>query len=129
MRTPWKEVVIALLVGLTVGWFAAARFAHESRPSWKHEKLIDKFSRELELDADQKAKIEKILELKREQFTALRNEVKPRFEQIRNASKTEIQKLLTPLQQQKFGALEARWEERREKRRARWQNKPDHGGM
>ena len=53
MKPPTKEILIALLIGGVVGWFAATRSFetrfHHGRP---HGGMIEKFSRELGLSPD-----------------------------------------------------------------------------
>jgi Spy/CpxP family protein refolding chaperone len=112
MKTPWKEILVALLIGMAVGWFASEKF---DRPphEWKHGQMLERFSNELKLTPEQKASVMKIMETKREQFRALHEETRPRFEEIRASSKAEIRKLLTPEQIQRFEELEKKWEERR----------------
>ncbi len=118
MKAPWKEILIALLVGLLVGWFAASKFATPGEGPRKGQ-MLERFSRELKLTPDQKEKVGKILELKREQITALRTEIRPQTDAIRNTAKLEIRKLLTPEQLESFNQLEAKWDVQRQKRRAK----------
>lgn len=120
MKNPWKEILIAFLIGMLVGWFAFSRISQDRTPAWKSGKMLERFSRELSLDPGQKQKIAQILEAKRAQFSALREEMSPRFDEIRASSKLEIRKVLTPEQEEKFEKIEARWEERLKKKRARW---------
>lgn len=120
MKTPWKEVLVALLIGLVVGWFAAGKLQHERMVGWKHGRMLERFSRELNLTPDQKSKVQKIMEDSRTKLEALHTEMGPKFDEIRNASKQEIRAILTPEQTAKFDTLEAKWEAVRQKRRAHW---------
>ena len=123
MRISWTQVSLALLAGILVGWFAGQRALKEETYGWKGEKMVERFSRELRLTPDQKEKVAQILESKRQQIAALRDQIRPRFEEVRNTSKAEIQKLLSPDQQQRFEKLQARWEASRRKRHAEWAEK------
>lgn len=120
MRTPWKEILTALLIGAAVGWFAAVKFDGHSDTPRKPGKMMDRFATELRLSPDQRSQVSAIMEQKRQQITALRSEVRPQFESIRNTAKLEIRKVLTPEQLVIFNKLERRWDEARQKRRARW---------
>lgn len=114
MKTPFKEIVIAFLIGGLVGWFAATR-SFERPMHGKRGDLIEKFSRELQLTPAQKEQVRAILEVKRAQFKALREELRPRFEEIRLSSRSEIEKILTPEQIPAFKKMEADWQARRGK--------------
>ena len=118
MKSPLKEIVVALLIGVLVGWFAASRF-EERRGPHKKTHALERFSSELQLTPEQKEKIAQITEAKHEQLTALRGEMEPKFEQIRSSSKAEIRKVLTPKQNEKFEKMETRWEKRWKDRRVR----------
>ncbi len=111
---------MALLVGVLIGWFAFPQLAMKQRSDWKKGKMLERFSRELQLTPEQKEKVGEVMRAKRGQMDAFRREMKPKFDEMRAASKAEIRKLLTPDQQEKFDRLEARWEERRKKRHPRW---------
>jgi Spy/CpxP family protein refolding chaperone len=119
MKAPLRDVVIALVVGLAVGWVAAERFG-EPGPRHARKPMMERFSRELSLTPDQERRIRALMEAKREQFRALHEEVRPRFDQIRRSSKEEIRKVLTPEQAERFERMESEWQARRQKRRERW---------
>ena len=114
MKLFTKEIIIALLIGGGVGWFAATR---NFEPCWHGRKgdRLEKFSRELRLSPDQKDQVKQVLETKRSQIKALREEMRPRFEEIRLSSKNEIEKILTPDQIPAFHKMESAWQARREK--------------
>lgn len=114
MKSPWKEIVIALVIGIAVGWVAADKL--DNNRSWRKGKMLDHFSRELQLTSDQREKIARIMETKRTQFESLRDEMRPRFEEIRRASKEEIRAILTPDQQKLFEKLELRKQKFKNKR-------------
>ena len=118
MKTPMRDILIALLIGLTVGWFAAERLSGH-HPRHGKGRMIERFSRELKLSPDQKEAVGAILKNKRAQFMALKNEMKPRFEEIRESSKLEIRKVLEADQLDRFEKMEACWAER-------WRKKREH---
>jgi Spy/CpxP family protein refolding chaperone len=119
----WKHVFVALLVGIAVGCVGGSKAAHIRMHAWKNGAMLERFSRELKLTPDEKEKMSRILDAKRDQISALRNEIHLKFEEVRNSSKEEIRKILTPEQQEKFDKLEAKWESVWQKKRGQWPEK------
>lgn len=113
MKYPWKEILIAFLIGGIVGWFAATRsfgcFGHH--PHGKRGHFAEKFERELGLTPDQSQKVRAVFESKRSQF-----------KEIQQSSQKEIEKILTPEQLPAFKKMQAEWQARRDKWR---ENKED----
>ena len=104
MKTAWRDVTIALLIGIIIGWAAATRLncpRHFHGGPKQHGDRLERFSQELQLTPDQKEKVSKIFEEKRTQAM-----------ELARSSKAEIQKVLTPEQQAKFEKLEAKWKSR-----------------
>jgi len=119
----WKHVFVVLLIGMAIGYIGGSKAAHTRMHSWKNGSMLERFSGELKLTPDQKEKMSRILDAKRDQIAALRNEIHLKFEEVRNSSKEEIRKVLTPGQQEKFDKLEAKWESAWQKKRAQWSEK------
>ncbi len=121
MKTPFREIVVALVIGVAVGWFAAVRFAPErSHRPWQKGQMLERFSRELDLTPEQKTQVAKVFEAKRAQLTALREEMRPRLEAARLSSQNEIRRLLDPAQSEKFDAMEAKAAARRQEKGRRF---------
>lgn len=117
MKVQWKQVIASLLLGLLLGIvaaFGALPLLHGHRDH-HYTRMVERFSRRLDLTPEQKTQVSAILEAKRQKMDVLRAEVNPKFEEIRNSTKKEIRKILTAEQQKKFDALEARRAARREK--------------
>lgn len=121
----WNQVLIAFLIGC----LTTAAVLHCKRKSWhkwggpsRFERMLDQFSAELQLTADQKAKVAVIFEAKRRAVEALRAEVRPRFQEIHKNAVAEIRPLLTPEQQEKLDVMETR----REEERRRWRERRGH---
>ncbi len=117
----WHQVVISLLIGFTLGMTFGQWHAHESfRSHWKHgsmrQHMLEKFSKELHLTADQKTKVAAIFEAKHPEMAALQEEMRPKFEALRQSTQAEVRKVLNPDQQKKFDEMNAerkeRWKER-----------------
>ena len=122
MNGSTRAVALACLTGLLVGaaggWWAG-RDLFPRRWDWeqRYEKMLERFSSELKLAPDQKEQVKTLLEAKRQKMEALRNEVRPRREEIRQSTQAEIRKLLSPEQETKFDRMEKEWKSRRAKRR------------
>jgi Spy/CpxP family protein refolding chaperone len=69
---------------------------------------------ELNLTDQQTASVRAILDETRNEYRALRTELKPRFEEPRQKARAKIRGLLTPEQQQKFDAMVAQHDSQRE---------------
>lgn len=129
MKLAWKQIITALAVGFILGGFLTlqycplARHGGWSHPERANKMMLNEFSSKLNLNAEQKEKISVILEGTRAKMDALKNEMHPKFEEIRSATKAEIRILLAPEQQQKFDHLEAKRETEWQKKRARWSEK------
>lgn len=122
MKINWTQVLVAFLLGILVGlgtlWCARRYHFHKmTHGEDRYAHMLDKFSRKLELTPDQKEKVKAILEAKRQKIKALREQVGPKFEEIKSSTEAEIRKILTPGQQEKFESFKKKWEGRWEKRR------------
>lgn len=129
MKLDWKQIIASLVIGLMLGGVLTLRYCPLARHGgWNHSEraskmMLNEFSSKLSLDAGQKEKIAVILEATRAKMDALKKEMRPKFEEIRSATKAEIRNLLTPEQQLKFDQLEAKREAEWQKKRARWSEK------
>lgn len=125
MTLAWKQILIAFLLGAMVGvagarWGPLAPLGHRRWDHGQfHTRLLQQFSAKLKLTTDQRARVAAILEEKRKRMDALRAEIRPKFEEIRAATSTEIRILLTPAQQQAFDVMNAKLEARAKRFRTR----------
>ena len=125
MKLAWKQIITAFLLGAALMALGTHACPFYRRP-WgegKHfqERMLKRFDRKLNLSSDQEERLALILEQKRGKIDALRKEIRPKFEEIRNMTRTEIRQILTPEQQTKFDKMSAEWEERAGKFRNRWE--------
>ena len=97
------------------GWWGARRDAGRFQ-----ELMLKRLTSELDLRADQQQQVEVILRGSGEEFARLRQEIRPRFQEIRERSRDRIRALLEPGQQAKFEILAQEWERRAE----RWRGNP-----
>jgi Spy/CpxP family protein refolding chaperone len=78
----------------------------EARERAMHERF-EKMRSELSLTDQQTTSVRTILDETRNEYRALRAELRPRFEEPRMKARARIRALLTPEQQKKFDALVA----------------------
>jgi len=78
----------------------------EARERAMHDRF-EKMRSELNLTDQQTASVRTILDETRNEYRALRTELRPRFEEPRMKARARIRALLTPEQQQKFDAMVA----------------------
>jgi len=71
-------------------------------PGRSPEDRFEQMSSRLELNADQKTRVQQILSDTREQLRALRKESEPRVTEIRKQTDERLRQILTPEQWQRF---------------------------
>lgn len=117
----WKAVLWALVAGILLG-VAVTRVVHSRRgfsPERRHGRMAEMMGRKLKLSPEQKEKLREILKAKREKMRAMRSEMEPKLDELRQSTRLEIRAILTPEQQEKFDRLEEKWRKRQEKMRER----------
>lgn len=65
---------------------------------------LEEMKRDLDLNEQQATQIRAILDQTRNDYRALRAEVRPRYDTLRQTARTRIRALLSPEQQQRFDA-------------------------
>ena len=114
-RNKWQVRVAAgviFVLGFTAGILALNVYrglARRGEPRDRFEQL----SQRLDLNADQKTKVQQIFSDTREQLRALRREAEPRMDDIRRQADERLQQVLTPEQWQQFQKLRAEGRDRR----------------
>ena len=115
----WLVLVAVFLLGSVSG--AALTGLIRSRASGErpdHERAMkerfDKMRSELNLSDQQTTAVRAILEETRNEYRALKTELRPRFEGPRQKARTRIRALLTAEQQQKFDAMVAQHDAQRD---------------
>lgn len=89
----------------------AARFQH---------RIVSRLTKDLDLRPDQRDRVEAVLKNARQEFSRLREEIGPRFREIRSRTRDQIRALLDATQQAKFDTLSQEWERRAARWRARF---------
>lgn len=130
MRPRLKGALLLLLAfALGAGTGALGFGLYQSRAGWWgprrdagrfQQLMLKRLTSELNLRADQQQQVEAILRESGEEFARLRQEIRPRFQEIRERSRGRIRALLDPGQQVKFETLAQEWERRAE----RWRGDP-----
>ncbi len=135
MKLTWKYLVVGFLLGAVVGAVGSQWCAPPFHWYWKgerehiREKMLQRFNSRLNLTSDQQQKVAAILQEKQGKIDALRAQMRPKFEEIRNTTQVEIRQLLTPEQQGKFEAMIAEHKARMKKIGDRWGGKEMEGEL
>ena len=109
----WLVLVAVFLLGSVTGaaltglYRSRASAGRSGRDRGKHEQRFEKMRQELSLTDQQAADVRTILDQTRNDYRALREELRPRFEEPRLKARTKIRALLNAEQQKKFDALVA----------------------
>jgi len=115
VRNKWQVRIAAgiiFVLGFTAGILALNLYrglAHRGEPRDRLEQL----SQRLDLNADQKTKVQQIFSDTREQLRALRRESEPRVNDIRAQADQKLQQVLTPDQWQRFQKIRSEARDRR----------------
>lgn len=107
------SVTGAALTGLYRSRAGAGSGGAEARERAMHERF-EKMRSELKLTDQQTTSVRTILDETRNEYRALRTELRPRFEEPRTKARARIRALLTPEQQQKFDAMVAQQDAQRD---------------
>jgi hypothetical protein len=117
MRLSTRSITAAFLLGLIIGSAGGAAWQRRSfrnfmRRGPNTERMLNKLSGKLDLDAGQRKSVESVLLAKSAELEKLHKETRDSFERVRLSTQDEIRKVLKPDQQKKFDELSARWEQR-----------------
>jgi hypothetical protein len=116
-KIQWHQILIAGLVGFALGTFVGPPAGRMClRPEWKYRGdradmktyMLDRFSRKLGLSEGQKQEVASIFEAKHPKMIALHEEIRPKFEAIRNETDRAIRPLLTDSQLKKYDEMQAK---------------------
>ncbi|HKP81354.1 MAG TPA: periplasmic heavy metal sensor [Pyrinomonadaceae bacterium] len=95
--------VIIFVLGFTAGILALNVYRGLARGGQGNR--IDELAERLQLNAEQKTKVQEIFSDTREQLRAARQEMEPRMVEIRRQADGRLQTVLTPEQWEKFQRL------------------------
>jgi len=134
MRPRLKGTLLLLLAfGLgVVGGAIGFGVYHNRFGDWRapggaarfQERILSRLTKELGLRPEQRQKVEAVLGETGREFAKLREEIGPKFRDIRNRARDRIRAALDTSQQVKFDEVAQEWERRAERWRDRG-GKPD----
>lgn len=124
----WLVVVGIFVLGCVTGASLDSLYRLRASGDARHERgggrrdkgrLFEKMKSDLNLTEQQGTEIRAIIDQSREEYRALRNEISPRYDEVRSRARARIRALLTPEQQQRFDAEIAEKDARRGEGRKR----------
>ena len=121
LKNRWQVRVAAAVIfvlGFTAGILALNVYRGLARAGGPRDRM-EQLTERLNLTADQKTKVEQILNDTREQLRSLRRESEPRVTEIRRQADERMQQVLTPEQWAQFQTVRSEMRERRGGRRPR----------
>ena len=112
----WLVLVVVFVLGSITGAALTGLYLARSgnRPGRSAYDRFEKMRVELNLTDEQTKAVSAILDETRNEYKALRAELRPRFDEPRQKARAKIRALLTPEQQQKFDARVAQQDAERE---------------
>jgi Spy/CpxP family protein refolding chaperone len=113
-KNKWQVRAAALLGFAAGGLSLNAYFSRRGPggPPGRHDRFEQMLNR-LQLSAEQKAQVERILSDTREQLVGLRKQSEPRVEEIRRQADERLRQVLSPEQWQQFQQLKSEMRGRR----------------
>jgi Spy/CpxP family protein refolding chaperone len=115
VKNRWQVRVAAAIIfvlGFTAGILALNIYRGLAHRGARGDRL-EQLSQRLDLNADQKAKVQQIFSDTREQLRALRRESEPRVNDIRRQADDKLQQVLTPDQWERFQKIRGEARDRR----------------
>ena len=111
----WLVLVVVFVLGSITGGAVTGFYRAMSRPERGAPRdRVEKLRRDLSLTDEQMKSVSAILDDTKNDYKALRQELKPRFDEPRQKARTKIRALLNAEQQQKFDAFVAQQDAVRE---------------
>ena len=114
-KNRWQVRLIAAIIfvlGFTTGILAMNLYRSLARNVTPQDRF-EQVSERLQLNADQKTKVQQIFSDTRDQLRALRKESEPKVADIRRQADEKLQQVLTPEQWKKFQAMKDEMRQRR----------------
>jgi Spy/CpxP family protein refolding chaperone len=114
----WSLLLGVFVLGAVTGSALTGLYrSRASGPAARERAMHERFEnmrRELNLTDEQTAAVRAIIDDTRNEYRALRAELRPRFEEPRQKARAKIRALLTPEQQKKFDAMIAQQDAQRD---------------
>lgn len=115
-KNRWQVRVAAMIIfvlGFAAGIAALNVYRGVVRGGGGPRDRFDQMAERLNLNADQKTKVQQIFGDTRDQLRALRRESEPKVNEIRGQADARLQEVLTPEQWQKFQTMRSEMRGRR----------------
>ncbi len=128
----WLVLMVVFTLGCATGaaldvlYHARARAGRGEGRGRDMQAHFAAMQRDLKLNDEQANAIRAILDETRNEYRTLRTELRPRFEEPRLKARARIRALLTPEQQQKFDAITAQKDNKRDEEDRRDDEGPRH---
>lgn len=125
-----KKYIGSFILGAVAGAliFGAATRSFPWCKKWdgqgrnKTERILQRLEKKLDLTAQQKDQVQKILEANRAKLQALHEETWPKFKAIHGEFKSEVKPLLNQTQQAEFDKIVERFDQRMERCATKYKN-------
>ena len=119
----WKSFIqfsITLLLGFSIGFAFSHSGPRHGPPDFdgpreRGRHFLDRFAEQLKLSDEQISKAKEIFKTQRQEMDQLRDETFPKFEEIKENTRTQIRALLNEAQAKEFDELHQELESRRKK--------------
>ncbi|MGH7544986.1 MAG: periplasmic heavy metal sensor [Gemmatimonadota bacterium] len=112
----------ALLLGGALGGAGARWVGDDSCDRDRRrgaDAYLERLEGELDLTAEQQARVRDVLARQRDEMSALWREVRPRADEIRTATRREVRALLTPDQQVRYAEFLERIDRKHERKKTK----------
>ena len=116
----WLVLVAVFALGAVTGVGLSGVYRSKVNASFRegrardHQAMFEKIRNDLSLNAEQATEMQKVLDETAGEFRNLRGELRPRYEEIRLKARARMRAILRTDQQQKFDALMAEIDARRQ---------------
>jgi Spy/CpxP family protein refolding chaperone len=104
-KSKWQvriAAVVIFLLGFAAGILALNVYRSWARARSGREDRFEQMSTRLQLNAEQKTKVQQVFSDTRDQLRAVRKDSEPRLNEIRQQTDQRLQQILTPDQWQRF---------------------------
>jgi Spy/CpxP family protein refolding chaperone len=104
-KSRWQvrlAAIVIFVLGFTAGILALNVYRSWARGGSGGRDRFEQLSQRLQLNEDQKTKMQQVFSDTREQLSALRRESEPKFNEIRRQADERMKQILTPEQWQQF---------------------------
>lgn len=128
MRGNVKAIVLGLVfaLGLATGALGLRLYERSygatAEGRWGHfdrERYVSRLTTDLQLTADQRNELDRILDETRAEFMKFRETIRPQVQEIKTRARGRIREMLTPDQQQRFEVFLKEWEAEKQRRSER----------